>query len=396
MGFFSRFRARKDTGEGSGNTRSPDDYVRDVLSALTYGDVDARWAAIRAVGELGEGFIEPLARALHDEHWVIRRGASNTLGGIGAHAVGPLIRSLTDEDEDVRVEVIRALLLIRDPAKAPLTEAIRDPDPLVRRGVIETLGRMKVAEAVHPSLTSVLADEDPWVRQEAAVALGRIGDPVAVEPLVALLKDSFGFVRMAAATSLTSIGDAAIPPLIRSLSNGNSDLQRTAALTLASFRALAVQPLIAALADANPSVRAGAAGVLGQVRDPTSVQPLVGLLGDPERAVRREAVNALSDMGGGAVQALIPVFQEGGPIPRNSAMEALWMIGTPAAPTLTSMLKDTRIDVRRRAALLLGEIADKASIEPLRGVLTDSDTGVRREAFEAIEMIKRREGFSGA
>ena len=53
------------------------------LKALTEGDLDARWSAVRSVGDLGEPFIEPLIRGLNDEYWIIRRGSADTLGKIG-------------------------------------------------------------------------------------------------------------------------------------------------------------------------------------------------------------------------------------------------------------------------------------------------------------------------
>jgi len=67
-----------------------------LLRALTEGDLDARWTAVRSVGNLGEPFIEPLIRGLKDEYWIIRRGSADTLGKIGAPAVRPLIGALDE------------------------------------------------------------------------------------------------------------------------------------------------------------------------------------------------------------------------------------------------------------------------------------------------------------
>jgi HEAT repeat protein len=54
------------------------------------------------------------------------------------------------------------------------------------------------------------------------------------------------------------------------------------------------------------------------------------------------------------------------------------------------VLKDDQSDVRKRAALLLGEIGDPKAADHLTGLLSDSNVSVRREAFEALEMIKKR------
>jgi HEAT repeat protein len=84
------------------------------------------------------------------------------------------------------------------------------------------------------------------------------------------------------------------------------------------------------------------------------------------------------------------VFREGDLMRRTGAMEALWMIGQPATTPLIMVLKDNQSDVRKRAALLLGEIGDAKAIDHLTTLLADDNVAVRREAFEALEMIKKR------
>jgi HEAT repeat protein len=48
--------------------------------------------------------------------------------------------------------------------------------------------------------------------------------------------------------------------------------------------------------------------------------------------------------------------------------------------------------VRRRTALLLGEIADPSAVEGLTRILADQAPSVRREAFEALEKIRNKVG----
>jgi HEAT repeat protein len=95
-----------------------------------------------------------------------------------------------------------------------------------------------------------------------------------------------------------------------------------------------------------------------------------------------------------AVPALARAFHDGEQVVRNGAMEALWRIGPRATRPVVDMLSDPKSDIRKRAALLLGEIGDISSVEPLARVLTDDSPVVRREVFEAIEMIKIRSGYS--
>ena len=132
-----------------GGGAEPEDYqigavgISDkVQKALAYGDVDDRWNAIRAVGELGGTFVDPLVNALKDDFWIIRRGASDMLGRMGPAAVPPLVAMLAEEDEAVRRETERALILIGEPSIEPLQKALTDENPHIRRGAIEILGLM--------------------------------------------------------------------------------------------------------------------------------------------------------------------------------------------------------------------------------------------------------------
>ena len=70
---------------------------------------------------------------------------------------------------------------------------------------------------------------------------------------------------------------------------------------------------------------------------------------------------------------------------RNSGVR-----GQPATTPLIMVLKDDQSDIRKRAALLLGEIGDQKAVDHLTSLLTDENVAVRREAFEALEMIKKR------
>jgi HEAT repeat protein len=148
--------------------------------------------------------------------------------------------------------------------------------------------------------------------------------------------------------------------------------------------------LIAALGDQNPGIRKGAAEALGQIGNTRAIPKIIDALNDPERLVRIEAVKALAALGVPAIAPLMQIFREGSGHMRTGAMEALWMLGQPATTPLIMVLKDDQSDVRKRAALLLGEIGDQKAVDHLTGLLSDDNVAVRKEAFEALEMIKNR------
>jgi len=73
-------------------------------------------------------------------------------------------------------------------------------------------------------------------------------------------------------------------------------------------------------------------------------------------------------------------------------MEALWIIGEPATRPLLELLSDQNAEVRRRTALLLGEIGDPAAVDGLTRLLADPVPSVRREGFEALEKVRKKQG----
>jgi HEAT repeat protein len=231
------------------------------------------------------------------------------------------------------------------------------------------------------------------VRRQAADALAVLGDVKAAEPLIHALKDEY--VRWDAANALAKIGGPAVEPLIRALTNEDSNVRLGAARALGYIgNARAVEPLIHALKDEY--VRWEAVACLGKIGDARAAEPLSLVLlnnadrifsqmtDDQEDAVRR----ALSRIGEPAVEPLIQVLYKcAGARNPYSIIYALADLGEPAVEPLINALKDNDKDVRRGAAIALGEIGDVRAVEPLINALKDNDKRVRSEAVIALGEI---------
>jgi hypothetical protein len=98
--------------------------------------------------------------------------------------------------------------------EALIETLLHDDDPDARYGSAIALGRIcaeqdiKVFDRakVTRALIKALADPEPVVRYWSAEALGKIKNPLAVEPLSALLKDPHQGVRQQARLSLERLG----------------------------------------------------------------------------------------------------------------------------------------------------------------------------------------------
>lgn len=185
--------------------------------------------------------------------------------------------------------------------------------------------------------------------------------------------------------------------------------------------------LSAALRAGPPELRAAAAWALGRALGApghealAAVRALAAALEDPDSAVRLEAVRALGRAGGNAADARARLLRllgaESEPL-RLAAAESLWRLpaehadaatlaahlghadpyiaafaeaalerlGPAATAVLVRALADPRAAARRRAARLLGQLADRGhdTRRALERLLEDADPGVRRQAARAL------------
>jgi HEAT repeat protein len=169
--------------------------------------------------------------------------------------------------------------------------------------------------------------------------------------------------------------------------------------------------LLRALEAEESEVRLNAAIDLGRLRDPRVVPPLIAALRDKDRHVAARAEESLVELGPVAfdtlnaglrnrqeasrpaiarilgkgldvrgMDPLTEVLKDGNPLLAQEARGALLSI-------LAAALKDSRLDVRLKAAGRLQEMPDPAAVEPLIGALRDSDVNVRRRAGTALGKI---------
>jgi len=195
---------------------------------LLHGNFDARLAAAAALGKLGDArAVEPLVAALNDANDEMKRAAARALGKLGA--VEPLLEAIRDKYCHVTETAVEALVGVG--AVEPLLAALTDSNKRVRGAAAEALlalgwwpanAKQRVALAIArgcfdecaaegevalQSLLAALKDSDSDVQSGAAQALGKLGDVRAVEPLLAKLKDINSDPWRVAARALSALGE---------------------------------------------------------------------------------------------------------------------------------------------------------------------------------------------
>ncbi len=250
--------------------------------------------------------------------------------GVLEDHIAAVERRITDEQR-----LLQTLHALRTPARTgwrevlsavEQTERLRHPEPHVRfraalgsaDGVpLEDLVRQLVADPVSgvrealtwaiarhgsaaiPTLIPLLQHTDPVVRAQAAHTLSKVGDPVAVPAVLPLLADVDAVVAAKAAQVLGRLGGPmATEALVDRVGTGPRELDDAVIAALEAIGNDAVKPLTEKLAAASSRTRAGTIEALGLIGNPAATPHLAPLLRDPESAVRFEAIVAIGQLDG--------------------------------------------------------------------------------------------------
>src|SRR5262249_10980742 len=304
-----------------------------------------------------------------------------------ARAVPALAEVLRKRPARLKLEAARALAQLgfdARPAQAELSEALQTDDKALRRFAAEALGTM--GTEVLATLLKWLGNPDARLREGAARALGQMGLPArqAVEKLTGLLKDSEAPVRTQAALALWNIDRQAEPalaalllvlkdvdnkdrweaveaigiisvearPLIKGLLeilfNAAKDRDIRVRLHAAKWlwrrtkQGNRVVPLLRdGVSDRDAFARITAVETLGELDAEARAVPLVlpGLT-DRDVSVRLAAIEGLA-RGGAGLPQLEEALKSNQPRVRLGVVQALALMGKPAAPLLQKLIADS-------------------------------------------------------
>ena len=201
--------------------------------------------------------------------------------------------------------------------------------------------------------------------------------------LIAQLADSTK--RDLAAKELIKLGADSVPPLIDALQTQDLSLLLYYQQILARISS-ATLPLTKALATAQPTVRARVAETLGISKDKSAIPALLDALKDEYFTVRWRAVIALGNIGDvQTIPFLLPFLKDKDEEVRSAACTSIGKFRDPSTfDEITNvLLDDPKIEVRRSAAIALGETKHPAAIPFLMEALRDSYWWFEREQAAA-------------
>jgi HEAT repeat protein len=319
------------------------------------------------------------ARAgLRSDEEEIRRGAvarlaPPTTADEAAETLDFLVEAMGDASWRVRKEAAARAAEFNDPAMAAavLALALEEPDNVGRRNaVVEAL--VGLGKQAVPALLEALAAKREH-RKLIADALGLIGDVRGAIALAPFIDDEDANVRVAVAEALGRIGGtAARNALVRALGRGELLLSQAALEGLnqlgAALPVSVIEPLLAA-----PTLRAAALEALGRTGDRAVLSLVAAALSDPARSTRDAAIRALAEL----YRRLDPAGRD--------ALSAEVAGHRDALPAMTAAVLEATLGTQRDAALLLGLFKRPEAARPL--VLALGDRDLRESAMQALTMI---------
>jgi len=247
--------------------------------------VNIRWAAVAAVGQLGDyRVIDDLMKAVEDPEWIVRTQAvaelmakvRDIIACRDVRLARVLIHMLSLDNEEIVPLAIEGLQEMGAETLPSLHEALHNTSATIRANAARALGRMRAASSA-PYLIDLLHDDEISVRCRAAEALGLIGNKIAIEPLVLAIQDNVEKVRERAVVALVHFGKQATIPLLNALGRERDKFVQKAFLKC-----------------------------LGLVGDPKAAPALIGYLRSSYFVVRQAAVRALGRFGPMVGRLLLP------------------------------------------------------------------------------------------
>jgi HEAT repeat protein len=310
-----------------------------------------RWAAVAAVGKLGDfRVIDHLLKAVEDPEWIVRTQAVTELMGKVREVIARrdvklariLVHMFGLENEEIVSLAIDGFQELGLDSLPLLHESLNNSSATIRANAARALGNLKACQTT-PYLLALLKDEDWTVRASAAEALGKIQDISSLEPLVAMIQDNVEKVQDKAAEAIVGFGRQATISLLNAL-----NLERDKFAQRAFIKCL------------------------GKIADAKSIPSLAGYLRSSYFIVRQAAVSALVRFGHSVASLLVPMLS----------------YNTSDISTLKSdAAENTQPELQLRAIKALGGLEDHRAVHLLKAIVAESLPDVQEAATAALSQI---------
>jgi HEAT repeat protein len=388
--------------------------VADVAPALLVAMGDASWRVrkeaveILLAGELTDALILQLVDLLaSEENAGLRNSASEALERLGQRAVPGLCISITAADPDVRKFVVDILGAIGAASAVPfLLPALDDPEPNVVAAVVETLGKIGDPAAV-PALIHLLQRDDLFLRFTILEALSHLKCPVPLDAILPLMENSL--LKKAVFDCLGAVGTVtATPVLLQGVTEKGRSARESAIIALMRLRdRLPEQDVVTFDAMLHEMHGSPVIGTLlttletAEMPFKRSLVRLLGLTGDSRAMVQllkasqgdeigRECQQALRDIGGAGIDALVAYFPLATETEQQQILQVCVSLGIrTCGAILAEGARSPEAEVRAQAIAAVGQLALVDLVPMVAEALEDQDPEVQAAAVSALVRLAR-------
>ncbi len=419
---------------------SPDAYLEDLIGLLHAEDnAGARNTAIEALVGLGRRAVPELIRAFDTDNPGVRKFIVDVLGVIGGEGVVPLLlKALEDEDDNVRASAVEYLGRFREPSVIDsLVDIVEAGEIWTAYPAVNALGKIGDRRALPPLLKAL---RNSFLTEPVLKALSEFSAPETLKEIIPLLRSrrrstveetlrTIGRFYQAGVSEefiseqlIEILGDEACEIFERYISHKSRDVKGPAIVLLGLLcDRRAIEPLLELSEDEpfrdevkrsllfigrrNPHYLIPLTGVdpperrrlvvevISELEDPLFHDTLLRLIEDVDGHVKAFAARGLGRIGERkAAEGIFPLLSHPYPDVQEAAVSALTGLG--AFIDISELIGKLRSDdvlLRKNAALILGNLRARESIETLGFALKDEAEEVRKAAVRAISMIGTEE-----
>jgi HEAT repeat protein len=370
-----------------------------LLSRLQSPDFYEREKAVKELGRLeNDEAVAGLILALEDDNLGIRELAAEFLASMrGDTVVKLLIRFLAHQDIGTRNLASEVLVKIGSEAVACLVEGLGSDDSNVRKFICDILGLIRDESAVGP-VSERLWDENNNVVCSAAEALGEIGSPVAVDSLVAVLRENED-ACLPAIEALGKIGDASTLETLHAYLDCNDPMKVYAAVDAIGNigSADSLECLVPLVHNSNRLVAEAAMLAVVKISQnhsgPLSLdlplddfrQFLFDGMRNGDRAITEFTLSRMNTWyGSDMLQGLLDTLDYLDEETLQEVAQLLIQIGPSAAPMITRKITGAPAGLKLKLLDVLKQFADPGSALDLLPLVSHADPEVRQRTAHIL------------
>jgi len=362
-------------------------------------------AAVAALGRIDDaGATEALAKAKDKTMGALRASVldaylrcADRLAAKGQkNAALPIYKQLyaTTEPMPIRVTAVRGMIMTSgDKTGDTVVEALKSKDKPIQTAAIATLkdvAKTDVVKAAAEQLPNLGAAQ----QAQLLAAMADCADRVAMPAVLAAAKSTDESVRVAAMTTIGTMGDAStVDLLVQTAAAAKGAEQKAAQDSLYRLRGADVdQAIIKKLADAEPKAKVELIRSCDQRNIAAAVPALESAVKDADGQVRIESIKALRAIAGPQDLAdLINLQLAASGADRSEIEKTVVAVArkipadkNPAEKVLAALTAAKDLDAKGSLMSVLGKIGDPAALPVLREAIADKDDKIKDAGVRAL------------